>query len=127
MPDPTLISITPDLYESLELLVENARIQLPDELRHAITESLTRYQEVLIDEAEKPATDTGSDVVEENPSGQTQSHSSDTPLQEHKEQPSSDPTAYIPHSVLLKLSQWTRLPKPSRAIHRIGIGTSTCY
>lgn len=125
MSSPTLLSITADLHESLSLLVDDSRIQLPEELQRLIVESLEQYLPESQDE-QGHRTNATAEVnrgrptdVEDKPSERS---SSDDSLGREKEQPSTDSRAYIPHSVLLSLSQWTRLPKTSRTLHRLGIG-----
>jgi hypothetical protein len=97
MPDPTLVSITPDLRESLSLIQEN-RFQLSEELRRVIAESLSKYAKVE------------NEVVEKS-----------TELELDSTQ---DSDIYIPYPTLLELSRWTRLPKTTRALARAGIGKS---
>jgi hypothetical protein len=125
MTAPTLLSITSDLYESLTLLVDDARIQLPEELQRVIVKSLEHYLPESQDE-QGHRTEPGSDVGQEEPTGGEEKpaggSSSDASLAENKEQPSTESKAYVPHSVLLSVSQWTRLPKSSRTLHRLGIG-----
>jgi hypothetical protein len=123
MTDPTLLSITPDMYESLILLVEDTRIQLPQELQRVIAESLEQYLPEPQGEQDNQAEPLR--TQEEAPGIENKSEdepSSDDRPAEQTERPSTEAKAYIPHSVLLSLSQWTRLPKSSRTLHRLAIG-----
>lgn len=128
MTDPTLVSITPELYESLSLLVEDARVQLPEELRRAIAESLEQYLPDIGEVGQDNTADRGltdheekSSTLKEKPGDEPSSGNGNV---DKAEATTIESTAYIPHSILLNLSQWTRHPKTSRTLHRLGIGRS---
>lgn len=98
MSDSTLISLTPDLQESLEL-IQSDRFQLPEEIRRRIAESLSKYAKIQ-EEIGKESTEPELDATKET-------------------------DVYIPYSTLLEISRWARLPKSSRALARAHIGKLT--
>lgn len=95
MSDSTLVSITPDLKESLEL-IQSDRFQLPKEIRRRIAESLSEYAKIR-EEIGKESTEPELDTTKET-------------------------DVYIPYSTLLEISRWARLPKSSRGLARAHIG-----
>ncbi|GHJ86403.1 hypothetical protein NliqN6_2805 [Naganishia liquefaciens] len=94
MSDATLISITPDLEESLKLL-QSDRFQLSDEVRRRISESLSEYAK-LQSEIAMEASESGHNTTQKG-------------------------NVYIPYSTLLEIRRWSRLPKSSRALARAQI------
>ena len=98
MSDATLISITPDLEESLKLL-QSDRFQLSDEVRRRISESLSEYAK-LQSEIAMEASESGHNTTQKG-------------------------NVYIPYSTLLEITRWSRLPKSSRALARAQIGEFT--
>jgi hypothetical protein len=97
MSEPTLVSVTPDLKESLSLIQEN-QFQLPEEIGRVIAECLSQYANVENETVEQPSEPDLASLER--------------------------PDIYIPYATLLELSRWTRLPKTTRALARAGIGKS---